>query len=277
MLRDGVANSINPLRGMSVRTENCGIVPDDYREIDIISRLLTYRSKRVAVEDPCDAGHYYLLSSQGVQVTPIPVDDQGIIVEKLADHDVTSVFVTAPLQQPTGVTTSRSRKLESLQWADRTGGHIVEWDTFGEFCYDESPLPSLFLLDKTDRVIYLNMFTSWIGSGSQPCYVVLPSGLMSQLLTIRNFLNPEPSWLNQRVAAVSFQAIASLAISGASGSTLKPAQHVAGHDIGHYGRAIHHRPAGRSPSGLALAEQRDEFDGDTEKGVVGRNISSNAL
>lgn len=186
---------------MSIRTENCVIVPDDYRALDTISRLLTYRRKRVAVEDPCDAGLYYLLRSQGAELISIPVDEQGLIVENLADQDISSVFVTPSHQQPTGVTMSRSRRDELLKWASSTGGHIVEWDTFGEFCYDDSPLPSLFSLDKADRVIYVNTFTSWIGSGSQLCYVVLPSGLMSQFLTIRSFLNPEPSWLNQRVAA----------------------------------------------------------------------------
>lgn len=201
MLRDAVANSISPLRGMSIRTENSVIVPDDYRAIDTISRLLTYRNKNVAVEDPCDAGLYYLLRSQGAQVTSIPVDDEGIVAKHLLKQNVSTVFVTPSHQQPTGVTMSLPRRLELLNWANTTGGHIVEWDTFGEFCYDDSPLPSLFSLDKADRVIYLNAFSSWIGSGAQLCYVVLPPGLVSQFLTIRSFLNPEPSWLDQRVAA----------------------------------------------------------------------------
>lgn len=200
-LREAVANSISPLRGMSIVADNSIIVSDDYRALDIIIRIVARKNDRVAVEDPCDAGLYYLLRSHGLQVVSVPVDGDGIIPEQLFSKDVQSVFVSPSHQQPTGVTLSNERREQLLSWANDKGAHIVEWDTFGEFRYDESPLPSLFSLNTSDRVIYVNCFSSWIGAGARLCYVALPARLMSQFLALKTFLSPEPTWLDQRVAA----------------------------------------------------------------------------
>lgn len=200
-LREAVAGSVCPLRGISVDPARCAIVLDDYRALDTVARVLTHRIRRVAVEDPCDSGLYYLLRSQGLEVVSVRVDAQGLCVEDLARHEVAAVFVTPSHQQPTGVTMSLARRGALLDWAAETGAHVVEWDTFGEFSYDHSPIPSLFSLDRLDRVVYVNGFSSWIGAGVQLCCVALPPGLIEQFLIIKPFLNPESDWLEQRAAA----------------------------------------------------------------------------
>lgn len=201
VLRKGVATAISPLRGMSVNAAHCVIVTDDYRALDTASRVLTCRNRSVVVEDPCDAGLHYLLRSQGAEVIPVPVDQYGLRVEDLPRTEIAAVVVTPSHQQPTGVTMSRARRVALLDWAKENDAYIIEWDTFSEFCYDYTLVPSLYSLDTSDRVIYINGFSSWISVGAQLCYTILPPSLIKQFLTAKPFLNPEIGWLEQRVAA----------------------------------------------------------------------------
>ena len=201
VLREAIANSVSPLRGMSIYPENSLIVSDDYRAFDIICSVIVRRGASIAVENPCDAGLAFLLRNRGATILPIPVDDDGIVVDRILAKTIQAVVVSPTHQQPTGVTMSKERRKQLLDWANDTGGHIVEWDTFGEFCYDDSPLPSLFSADNSDRVIYVNSFSTWIGAGLQLGYVVAPSGLFSQFVAVKEFLDPQTSWLDQRVTA----------------------------------------------------------------------------
>lgn len=201
LLRDAIAEYVSPLRGMSILSENSFIVSNDFRAFDIINKTMLNSESRVAVEDPCDAGIVYLLKNAGAIVIPIPVDNEGIVVDKLPMQDIDLVYVSPSHQQPTGVTLSLERRQSLLDWASKTGAHIVEWDTYGEFSYDDSPLPSIFSLDTDDRVIYLNSFQNWIGANLKLGYIVVPPGIAERILAVKEFLDPLTSWLDQRVIA----------------------------------------------------------------------------
>lgn len=200
-LREAIVNSISPLRGMSIPSENCILVSDEYRAIDIITRAVVTPNMRVAIEDPSDKGLRYLLEQQSSSIVPIPVDKYGLDVEQLRLSNVKIVFVTPAHQRPTGVTLSPERREMLLEWASDVNGYIVELDTFSEFQYDGSPLPALMSLPSSDRVIYVNAISSWIGSGMQLCYIAVPDKLIKPILKIRLYVNPELAWIDQRVAA----------------------------------------------------------------------------
>ena len=199
-LREAIVQSLSPLRGMSISTRNSIIVRDDYRAFDLINKALLRRGDKVAVEDPCDAGIAWLLNSHGIKPLPIPVDQQGIVVDRLPSNGVGLVYVSPTHQQPTGVTMSRGRRQQLLDWATYTGAHIVEWDTYGEFCYDDSPMPSLFSMDQDDRVIYVNCFAAWIGPDFELGYCVVPENLLQRFLPVKEYIDRQPAWLDQKVA-----------------------------------------------------------------------------
>ena len=199
MLREAITHHVSPLRGISVAPEHTVIVCDDFRAYEIINHTLLKPGVCVAVEDPCDAAIRYLAKSHGAKIIPVPVDKNGIVVDNLPEENVALVYVSPSHQKPMGTTMSLKRRQQLLDWAARTGAYIAESDTFGEFRYDGSPLPSLHSLDENNRVIYINTFSTWIGSGIKLGYMAIPPRLISRVTQIKPFLNPEPSWLDQRV------------------------------------------------------------------------------
>lgn len=201
VLREGIANTVSPLRGMSVNPDNCFIVGEGYRAIDLVINVMLTPGDTVAVEDPCDAGIIFLLQKRGIKYLSITVDEDGLDVSSLPTENIKLVFVTPTHQQPLGVTMSNQRRQDLLNWAEHSNTHIVEWDTFGEFCYNDAPLPSVYSMDVKDRVIYINTFANWIGSDLSLGYMVAPNELIGRIRGVKEFIDPATPWLDQRITA----------------------------------------------------------------------------
>ena len=198
-LRTAIANSVSPLRGMSVNTDNTFIISDNYRALDIIIQAVLKQGSRVAIEVPCDSGIKYLFDRFGIEVVPVPVDDSGIIVDAIPKLNIDLVYVSPSHQNPMGMTMSLQRREQLLAWASRSNAYIVECDTDGEFIYDESSFPSLYSLDNEQRVFYVNSFSAWIGAGVNMGYLVAPPVFVSKIKQVKKALHAEVSWLDQNV------------------------------------------------------------------------------
>ncbi len=134
----------------------------------------------VAIEDP---GYPYArrcFQMLGAELMPIPVDKDGMQVERLIDQNraVKAVFVTPSHQDPYGGTLSLPRRHALLKWANRTGALIFEDDYENEFFYGSSNLPSLYSLDQGDRVIYISSFYKTLFPLSDAGIIVLPERLI---------------------------------------------------------------------------------------------------
>ena len=99
----------------------------------------------VALEDP---GYGSAVTSEtvravgaiGVRVVHVPVDDLGVDVGAVAASGAQAVVVTPAHQSPTGVVLAARRRHALVDWAQRTGGFIIEDDYDSEFRYDKEPV-----------------------------------------------------------------------------------------------------------------------------------------
>ncbi len=130
---------------------------------DLLMRLSLDPGDRAALEDPGYSGAALALRAHGMDVQPIPVDEDGLDVRALPDPLDPSaprlVYVTPSHQFPTGATLSLPRRLRLLEWAARRGALIVEDDYDSEFRYLGRPLESLQGLDTNGVVAYLGSFS----------------------------------------------------------------------------------------------------------------------
>lgn len=101
------------------------------RSVDLLVRL----GDRVCVEDPAFPPLIDMLERAGAQLIPLPMDDEGIVVESLAAAmalEPVALFLQPRAQNPTGtsMTTERAREL-----ADVLRGHhvtVIEDDHSGD-------------------------------------------------------------------------------------------------------------------------------------------------
>lgn len=132
--------------------------------------------KAIAVEDPGHAGSARLLAATGLRVLPVPVDADGLVVDRLAASSARLVLVTPAHQSPLGVLLAPERRRALVAWAHDRGGLIIEDDYDAEHRYDRKPTSTLQSL-APDRVIYLSSLSKTLAPAIRLGWAVVPPQL----------------------------------------------------------------------------------------------------
>lgn len=140
--------------------------------VQLLGNNLTY-----AVEDPGYHKPAKIYRLNGALCLPIGLDSQGLSAEELYYKNVDVVHISPAHHFPTGIVMPISRRMELVKWAVRKNGYIIEDDYDSEFRWAGKPLPTMFGLDKTGRVIYMNTFSMTIAPSVRISYVCLPPEL----------------------------------------------------------------------------------------------------
>ncbi len=202
-LRQCIADHLGPARGVIASPENTIIVGGSQEGLNLVARLLLGPKTSVILEQPCYQGAAYVFESYTEHIVPIPVDREGLEVDRLPNVKNAIVYVTPSHQYPTGVTLALNRRLRLLEWADRTGSCIIEDDYDSDFRYQGAPLTALKGLDRRGNVIYLGTFSKSIGAGIRIGYLVVPDALAKQARRLKGLMNNGQPVLEQ-AALVSF-------------------------------------------------------------------------
>ena len=200
-LRELIADFIGPARGILTKAENIIVVVGFQQGLNLAAHLLVGVNTPILIEAPCYRGAVFLFESYGGKVTPIEVDDAGLMVDRLPSRPVKMVYVTPSHQFPTGVTMSLERRLQLLEWAARVGAYILEVDYDSDFRYEGQVLPSLQSLDRNNCVIYLNSFSRSLGPGMRLGYMVLPPDLIHAASILKGLIDNGCPWLEQATLA----------------------------------------------------------------------------
>ena len=174
-LRSAIAAHLADFRGMIVDPENILIGAGTDFLYNLLIQLLG-RDKTSAVEEPGYGKIRRIYAAGGVRCIGVPLDDQGILPDRLSDARV--VHISPSHHFPTGLVTSVRRRQELLNWAGEQDGYIIEDDYDSEFRFDAHPKPTMHSLDRSGRVIYMNTFSKSLAPSIRISYLVLPPGLM---------------------------------------------------------------------------------------------------
>lgn len=137
--------------------------------------------RRIAVEDPGSRGARDELAYWGLDPVPVPVDDEGLLVEQLVSSPVRAVLTTPAHQYPTGVAMSPHRRTELLRWALDTGGLIIEDDYDAEHRYDRTPTAALQAA-APDVVLHVGSVSKALAPALRLGWAIVPEHLLPALL-----------------------------------------------------------------------------------------------
>ncbi len=195
-LRSALSEYLGRSRAVVARSEQISIFGGATASVAFLGEVFASRAiTTVAMEDP---GSFLLrraLELVGLEVVPIPMDDEGLVVDALANYKVGAVIVTPANQYPTGVTMSPARRNELLRWARERDAWIVEDDYDGEFRYDRQTIGSLQGLDP-DRVLYIGTASKALSPGLRMSWMVAPDALSAPLAHVKH-LRGAPSTVDQ--------------------------------------------------------------------------------
>ncbi|WP_263263669.1 PLP-dependent aminotransferase family protein [Pseudomonas sp. RIT-PI-S] len=179
-LREMVAAYLRISRGLPCDADQIVITCGAQQGISLCAQLLLQPGDLAAVENPGYRAAGHALASAGARLVGIGVDQDGLRCNELPHgEDCRVVYVTPAHQYPTGVTMSLARRLQLLEWAQRSGAWIIEDDYDGEYRYSGAPLAPLAALDSAGRVLYVGTFGKVAFPALRLGYLVLPKALAS--------------------------------------------------------------------------------------------------
>ncbi|MGH1493136.1 MAG: PLP-dependent aminotransferase family protein [Acidimicrobiales bacterium] len=190
-LRRAIAQWIGRSRAVEANPDQLIITSGAQQGIDLVTRLLVAPGEAVAVEDPGYPPVAALLAASGVEVLPVPVDSQGIVVDRIPTR-ARLVYTTPSHQAPTGVTMSMARRRELLRFAESHNVGIIEDDYDSEYRHADRPLEPLHRLDRHGRVIYVGTFSKTLSPSLRLGFIVLPHSLAAPAVALRSLIDWHP-------------------------------------------------------------------------------------
>lgn len=183
-LREALAHTVAYHRGVRADPGQIVVTSGTQQALDLVARVLLEPGDVVAVEDPGYPSAIDLFASHGARVVPVPVDEEGLVVEQIPE-EARLVYTTPSHQFPLGVRLSLPRRRALLAFADTHGAGIVEDDYDSEFRFTERPLEPLHALDDQGRVIYVGTFSKSLLPSLRTGYLVAPGSLVDSLLAAK--------------------------------------------------------------------------------------------
>jgi GntR family transcriptional regulator/MocR family aminotransferase len=200
-LRKAIAEYVGAARGVRCDAGRIIITSGTQQALDIIARMLLDPGDAVWMEDPGYPGAVFSLRAAGVQVVPIPVDQDGLMVAegRKAQQHARMAYVTPSNQFPLGVAMAQHRRLELLDWAAQEDAWIVEDEYDAEYRYFGRPLTSLQSMDRSGCVIYVGTFTKMLFNSLRSGFLVLPERIVDAFAAARTVLDRHPPTLDQAI------------------------------------------------------------------------------
>ena len=199
-LRCAIAEHLLRFRGMHIQPEQIIIGAGTEYLYERIIKLIG-RDKIYCVEAPGYHKLQRIYTDNGACCFSLPIDQQGMSVTALNAVRCDVIHISPSHHFPTGIITPVSRRYELLGWATSGQRYIIEDDYDTEFRLVGKPIPSLFSMDMSSKVIYMNTFSKSLTSTIRISYMVLPMPLMEEFNRRLGYLSCTVSTFEQYTLA----------------------------------------------------------------------------
>jgi GntR family transcriptional regulator/MocR family aminotransferase len=182
-LREALADYLSRVRGAAADPEHVLVCTGFRQGLSLTCRWLRANGiERVALEDPGWHAQRLIVEEAGLEVTPIPVDGEGIDVGALDASGADAVVVTPAHQFPTGAVLNARRRAAVIQWAQDGDRLIIEDDYDAELCRERiGALQGL----APDRVLYIGSASKRLTPGMRLGWMLPPSWLSWALISAK--------------------------------------------------------------------------------------------
>lgn len=201
--------------GIKVKTANVMITSGSQQGLDLVGKLFLNPGDRVLAESPTYLGALQAWSAYQADYLTVPVDDDGLDVERLEAQlraGPKFLYILPNFQNPAGVTLSLARRRRLVELAHHYGAPIVEDDPYGQLRYEGEHLSPIVALDAerhecaqgetefTGNVLYLSTLSKTLAPGLRIAWVVAPESVISRLVQMKQGADLHTSTFCQMVA-----------------------------------------------------------------------------
>jgi GntR family transcriptional regulator/MocR family aminotransferase len=208
-LRQQLALNLRETRGMAVSEENIFISKGAQMAIFMVASLLLKPGDGVIVGAP----NYFLvnlmLERLGVQLHYVPVDDDGLQVNKVEalckKKKIRMIYVIPHHHHPTTVALSAERRKKLLQIAEEHNIAIIEDDYDFDIHYNNTPILPMASIDRAGNVIYIGTLTKTFAPAIRVGFIVAPRELIDLLAEQRYLIDLQGDTLLEEAIAEMYK------------------------------------------------------------------------
>ncbi len=153
---------LDTLAGTSDETtaDRLTITSGGMQGLDLACKLFVDPGDLVVVESPTYTNGSATALSYGAELLEVPVDDDGMVVGRLAElvehsgRTPKAIYAIPTFQNPSGATLSLSRRHELLELTRRWGCMLIDDDPYGMLRFAGEDLPTLRELGGGDPLVF---------------------------------------------------------------------------------------------------------------------------
>ncbi len=185
-LREAISRYLARAKGIDVSSNQIIIGSGAEYLYGLVVQFLG-RERIYAIEDPSYEKILSVYQSNGAECDLLRLGKDGILSSELYKTQANVLHVTPFRSFPSGVTASASKRNEYISWVQERDGMIIEDDFDSEFTVSSKNEDTLFSLEPTHSVIYVNTFTKTIAPSMRIGYMVLPTNLTDEFYSKLGF------------------------------------------------------------------------------------------
>ena len=180
-LHEALAGYLNRVRGTAADPDRIVVCNGFAQALRLVLDIARARgATRVGAEDPGQRDTLQAAGQHGLEIVPVPVDEDGIVVTALARADPDVVVVTPAHHFPTGAVLSAERRAALVAWATERGRLVLEDDYDAEYRYDREPIGALQGL-APEHVVYAGSASKTLAPGLRLGWLIAPGGLVDAI------------------------------------------------------------------------------------------------
>lgn len=162
------------------------VVTGGQQGIELACKIFCNEGDAVICENPSFIGALNAFRSNGATPVGVPLENDGISIEKLENTlkntpNAKLLYLIPTFQNPSGITMSLEKRLAVLELAKKYDIVILEDNPYGELRFAGEDLPTLKSLDADGRVIYCSSFSKILSAGMRVGFVVADSSICSKM------------------------------------------------------------------------------------------------
>jgi GntR family transcriptional regulator/MocR family aminotransferase len=173
-LRASLAELLFRTRGINCSPSQIFITQGITDALSLTTKFLRRKTGCAILEDPVLNSFKRVLAQSDFRVDYVPVDDSGLVSERIPISGEPRLCVVSPSHQfPSGTLLPISRRLELIERVAKTGGWIFEDDYDGDLRLRGLAVPPLFTL-APNRIFYAGTFNKSLFPAIRTGYLVVP-------------------------------------------------------------------------------------------------------
>ncbi|MCX7714507.1 MAG: PLP-dependent aminotransferase family protein [Clostridia bacterium] len=203
-LKEIVADMVRKL-GSLKETDSIIITTGGQQGIDLASKVFVNDGETVIVEAPSFVGTLNGLRAYQAKLVGVPLDDDGMNMEKLeqaleSNKNVKLIYTIPTFQNPSGITMSLEKRKKLLDLARKYDVIVIEDNPYGYLRFSGEDVPTIKSLDTEGRVVYVGSFSKILSPGMRIGFTVADSKISDRIEVLKQVNDVHTPLLTQMMA-----------------------------------------------------------------------------